>query len=501
MSLLRPEAQFTVGALTPPSPVPANGSATFTVTYSTNILAVHTATVNIANGDCNEPNYDFAIRAELSCMPATFTNCPSNLAPVNTSADLCKATVNYSVLSNGMPAPTLAYTFSGATTGSGSGTGSGSVFNKGVTTVTVTATNPCSTPTCSFTVTVVDLEKPKAFCKNISRTLNNSGAVGIAATDINNNSTDNCGIASINCNKTTFNCTNFGANTVVLTVTDVNGNSQTCTATVSISYNQAPVAKCRNAVVVLSSAGNGSITPAGINNGSTDVCNGNGLTLALSKTTFNCSNIGANIVTLTVTNVAGNSSTCTGTVTIKDQTKPVAKCKNVVLTLASGSSVTVTPAEVNNSSTDACTSPPNLVSLVPNTFTCANSGANAVTLTVSDGAGNVSTCSSLVTINCNQSSETGSETGTEANLVELMDLFPNPAADKVNIRLTKVVSSATPVTILDNTGRTLFTGFISEGTNQLQVDLNQTKFASGIYQVSIILNDRIQTKSLVIFRN
>ncbi|MBK9329260.1 MAG: hypothetical protein IPM95_08085 [Sphingobacteriales bacterium] len=47
-------------------------------------------------------------------------------------------------------------------------------------------------------------------------------------------------------------------------------------------------------------------TAAAVDNGSSDAC---GISLALSKTTFNCGNVGANAVVLTVTDVNGNTST------------------------------------------------------------------------------------------------------------------------------------------------------------------------------------------------
>ena len=353
----------------------------------------------------------------------------------------------------------------------------------------------------SRTIFVKDNVAPIALCKDISINLDNTGNAATNAGAVNNNSSDGCSTISLSLSKTSFNCSNYGTNMVILTVTDNCMNAATCTAKVTIGYTSPPVAKCKNAIIMLSSAGNGSISASGINNTSTDICSANGLSLALSKTTFNCSNLGANVVTLTVTNVAGLSSTCTGMVTVKDLTRPVARCKAASATVASGGTVTVLPGAVNNGSTDACTSPPNL-SLAPNTFTCMNAGANPVVLTVSDASGNVSTCAAVVTVTCGSGAAPEKAIGTQAfaDYIELMDLFPNPAADRVNIRLSKAVPVATPVQILDNTGRVLFSGSIAESSNQLQVDLNQHKFTSGIYLVSVKLKDRVQTKSLVIFR-
>ena len=50
------------------------------------------------------------------------------------------------------------------------------------------------------------------------------------------------GIASINIDKSSFDCSNVGANTVTLTVTDVNGNQSTATCTVTINDVTNPIA-------------------------------------------------------------------------------------------------------------------------------------------------------------------------------------------------------------------------------------------------------------------
>src|SRR5262249_19722716 len=133
------------------------------VTYTPTGTGIHNATVNIASNDCDEGAYDFAIRGEQTCSTVTFTTCPGNQS-ANTTSGACTAVVSYTVATSGTPAPTYTYVLTGATTGSGSGTGSGSTFNKGVTTVTITATNPCSAPTCTFSVTVTDNIPPTITC-------------------------------------------------------------------------------------------------------------------------------------------------------------------------------------------------------------------------------------------------------------------------------------------------------------------------------------------------
>jgi PKD repeat protein len=60
------------------------------------------------------------------------------------------------------------------------------------------------------------------------------GSATITAATVNNGSNDNCGVQSVSVSKTSFNCSNIGANSVTLTVTDIHGNVGTCTATVTV---------------------------------------------------------------------------------------------------------------------------------------------------------------------------------------------------------------------------------------------------------------------------
>ncbi len=262
--------------------------------------------------------------------------------------------------------------------------------------LTVTDVNGNST-TCSTTITVEDNVAPVAVCQNITVQLDPSGNASITASQVNNGSSDACGIASLALNITTFNCANVNGNTVILTVTDVNGNSSTCSANVTIEDNVAPIALCQNVTVQLDNTGNGSTTAAAVNNGSSDNCAI--ATLALSQTAFVCSEVGANTEVLTVTDVNGNSTTCSTTITVEDNVAPVAVCQNITVQLDPSGNASITASQVNNGSSDAC----GIASLALNitTFNCANVNGNTVILTVTDVNGNSSTCSANVTIEDN----------------------------------------------------------------------------------------------------
>jgi|GEM_PF-4571496 len=250
-----------------------------------------------------------------------------------------------------------------------------------------------NTKTCNGTVTIADETKPVAVCQNVTVTLNQNGTATISAADVDNGSNDNCGIASKTLNKTTFDCSNSGNNTVILTVKDASNNASSCTATVMVIDDVKPTAICQNVTVQLDASGSATTSAAAVNNGSSDNC-GN-ISMTLSKTSFDCSNMGANTVTLTVTDGL-NISTCTATVNVVDNLPPTAFCKNVSVQLDINGNATIPVAAVNNGSSDNCGI--TTMTLNTSTFSCTNLGANTVSLTVKDASNNASSCTAVVTV-------------------------------------------------------------------------------------------------------
>ena len=138
-------------------------------------------------------------------------------------------------------------------------------------TLTVTDDNS-NVSTCTATITVQDNVAPTAICQDLTVQLDANGAASITAAQVDNGSYDNCAVATTTLNKTDFDCTDVGTNTVTLTVTDVNSNVSTCTATITVQDNVNPTAICQNLTVQLDANGAGSITAAQVDNGSSDNC-------------------------------------------------------------------------------------------------------------------------------------------------------------------------------------------------------------------------------------
>ncbi|GAB3839980.1 carbohydrate-binding protein [Hymenobacter jeollabukensis] len=170
-----------------------------------------------------------------------------------------------------------------------------------------------STATATQQVLVQDQTAPTVRTRNLTVQLDANGQASITAADIDNGSADACGLQALALSQTTFDCSHVGPNPVTLTVTDVNGNVATADAVVLVEDHVAPTVATRNISVTLA-GGAASITAADVDNGSADAC---GIqALALNRSRFDCSNLGPNVVTLTVTDRHGNAASAPATVTV-----------------------------------------------------------------------------------------------------------------------------------------------------------------------------------------
>ncbi|MFT4535267.1 MAG: hypothetical protein ACI9P5_002633, partial [Saprospiraceae bacterium] len=271
----------------------------------------------------------------------------------------------------------------------------------GPNTVTLTVTDQSdNTSTCEAIVTVEDNVLPTAICKDTTIYLNANGMFSIDTTFVNNESTDNCGINAITLDVSDFGCSNVGANTVMMTVLDVNGNMSTCSSTVTVVDTIAPVIECKDITVSLDGTGNISITASDVTMSETDAC---GIASSvIDETNFDCTSKGDNTVTLTVTDENNNVSTCTATVTIIDDELPMANCNDITVSLdntANGGAYTFTMADtvaIIGATSDNCDFD---VTFSQSSFDCSNTGVVQVTATYKDSSNNTSSCTFNVTVN------------------------------------------------------------------------------------------------------
>lgn len=280
------------------------------------------------------------------CSSPSFTSCPGNTT-ISTDIAGCSADFVYTVTANSNPSATLNFTFSGATTGSGNGTGSGSTFNKGITTVTIIADNDCEpNAVCSFTITIQDNELPMINCPgNLIRNTEPGLCKYTASMNEFNplSFSDNCPMAAISYQLSgatmgsglaNLNGVDFlkGLTTVIWKVTDMSENMNTCSFTVEVKDTEQPVITCKMNITRNTDIGfcNYTVTGNELDPMSySDNCPMPGLSnnvfpgSTLSGRKFNK---GTTSIIWKVTDMSGNTQTCSLSILVNDAELPSVTC-------------------------------------------------------------------------------------------------------------------------------------------------------------------------------
>lgn len=187
-------------------------------------------------------------------------------------------------------------------------------WSMGVTTMVITVYDGSGNSSSgTYTQTVIDDEIPVVLTQDIDVYLDASGFASITESMVDAGTYDNCELASLAIDVSNFSCENIGVNVVELVATDIYGLVNSASANVNIIDEVPPVAICKNVSVTLVD-GEAFVTPEMIDDGSNDACGV--ASLELDVMSFDCSNIGPNLVELTVTDNNGNASTCSATVEV-----------------------------------------------------------------------------------------------------------------------------------------------------------------------------------------
>ncbi|MEO1259218.1 MAG: T9SS type A sorting domain-containing protein [Bacteroidota bacterium] len=261
----------------------------------------------------------------------------------------------------------------------------------GIYTVSVTDENNCLA-TMEIEITVDDNESPTVVTQDITVEIGNNGTADIQPEDINNGSSDNCAIASMTVDVSSFGCDNLGQQEVTLTVVDEAGNSSSGSAVVTVMDMTAPEISVQNITISLDENGQAMITPDMLDDGSFDNC---GIAaMSIDMNSFSCDDIGSNAVVLTVEDDAGNSSSGTAVVNVVDDMAPLTDCPdNMVLPYCDP------VGEYSVSATDNCSD--DLIYQWPADYPSGSTFPNGETeleVIVSDGNGNSTTCNFIVQV-------------------------------------------------------------------------------------------------------
>uniref|UniRef100_UPI002585C7C5 HYR domain-containing protein n=1 Tax=Algoriphagus sp. TaxID=1872435 RepID=UPI002585C7C5 len=156
------------------------------------------------------------------------SDCPEDFA-VNTDPGICGAVVTWiePTSTDNSGSVTLVSNFE-----------PGSIFPVGTSQVVYIATDDAGNQsTCTFNVTVNDIQAPTVITRNRTFTINPINEVNLLPSDIDNGTSDNCGVQSLELSKNLFTALDEGENTITLSAIDVNGNMAIEQAKVTILIN------------------------------------------------------------------------------------------------------------------------------------------------------------------------------------------------------------------------------------------------------------------------
>lgn len=353
-----------------------------------------------------------------------------------------------------------------------SGLASGEIFPIGTTTNTFVATDAAGNETTSsFDVTVLDVISPTALAQNITVELDAAGTVSVTGSQIDNESYDNCTIASMTVSPNAFSCADIGTNDVILTVTDTSGNSSTAMATVTVQDVTAPTVLIQDIIVQLNAVGTVSIVPSQINNGSFDNCGIASITV--SPDTFTISDIGENEVTLTVTDNNGLSSSEIAVVTVNSFFVNTITRNSNTLTADESSATTYQWMTCNGGIYV------NIPSEESPSYTPTAVGSYSVDIT-KNGSTRRSDCIDFTALLGNNDFDINSK----------LSVYPNPFHDVISIN----VDANAKMEIYNLLGESIYEQKINSGSTLL----NLSNHANGVYLMKITTeNDQSNTVKIM----
>ncbi len=326
--------------------------------------------------------------------PPSISGCPANIV-LNAGAG-CDAIATWT-------APTASDNCSGVSIAQTGGAANGSAFPLGTTTVTYTATDGAGlTSTCSFTVTVNDVTPPSISGCPGSIVLNAGAGCDAIATWTAPTASDNCSGVSIAQTGGAASGSTFplGTTTITYTATDGAGLTSTCSFTVAVNDATPPAISGCPADIVLSASANCDAIATWTAPTASDNCGSSSVVQTGGPASGSTFPLGTTTITYTATDGAGNTSTCTFTVSVNDVTPPsISGCPgNISVTTNSGLCNSAVVSWTEPAASDNCSGVSIAQTVGPANGGSFPLGTTTVTYTATDGAGLTSTCSFTVTV-------------------------------------------------------------------------------------------------------
>ena len=393
----------------------ANGNVTITGDFvainSTDNCSVDTITVDPNTFTCDDIG-DNTVNITVFDGSGNTSTCSATVTIIDTLTQLCNAHDTILILDeNGFGVLDPADIYSG---GGGCG-GSDDVtlvaepdtfgcddLGENMVDLIVTDNVTGESDTCGAIVTVIDTIAPQCLVNNDTIYLDDNGEAFVSFDDIDNGSFDPCGeIVDTSLSKESFICDdNAEVYMDTVTLTDNSGNISTCISEITVLDTISPVCNAVDTLIIpLDETGMAVITGQNVDAGSFDQCQN--ISLEVEPDTFYCNDAGIPIeFTLTVSDLSGNTSTCTGIIVAQDTTPPNIVCPNDTAVSCMG-----VPAQSDYVAvfgepvvSDNCSQGGDYVE--SDIINMDNCGAGAITrnFMITDPSGNSNNCTQLITV-------------------------------------------------------------------------------------------------------
>lgn len=355
-------------------------------------LGTTTETYEVTDADGNTATCSFDVTVNDSADPE-IVDCPADIVQV-APIGFCEAVVNFD-------APSALDNCPGVSIVQTEGPVSGSNFPVGVTNIEFTATDASeNTSVCSFTVTLTESTLPEITCPPDIVAPNDPGECGAIVTYTPPVGTDNCPDPTTTLTAGLGSGASFpvGTTTVTYLVTDLSGNTATCSFTVTVTDTEAPAIDCPENIEVNSDPG---LCEATVNFDIptfTDNCPGTIISQTDGPASGSMFPIGNTEIEFTAEDDSGMQTVCTFDVVVADNELPLIDCPaDISLTILSGACdtvVTYLPPTIS----DNC---PGVVFGVvngPASGTTLATGSYTVTYGAQDVTGNSAVCTFTINI-------------------------------------------------------------------------------------------------------
>jgi len=361
---------------------PASGTLVSAGTYVVTLQAID------ASGNTAECSFNI----DIADNNTPIFDCPDDIT-VNADPGLCEAVVTFSD-------PIAADPCSNVTVTQTAGLPSGSSFPAGVTTIEFTAEDEFGNiGICSFDILVVDDADPTITCPVDIEVDNDPGVCGAIVTYDPPIADDNCGVDSVTLTEGLPSGGVFpiGSTTVTYVVSDVSGNTASCSFEVTVNDTEDPTISCP-ADITVNSGTDCSLLVTYADPTASDNCNVASLDLIEGLPSGSDFPAGVTTVTFQATDDSGNSITCSFDVTVIEEGLPIITCpEDIEQSTDPGECSAIVTYDLPTASDDCSEVTLTLIEgLDPGEVFPL--GTTLITYEATDEAGNSASCSFNVTI-------------------------------------------------------------------------------------------------------